>query len=63
MLIHWYASPLWETCFKVVVFQSFWPVMLIGGALNGKYFEDLINLTVPNKKGFPLCHLSKNAAN
>ena len=61
MLTHWYASPLWETGFKIVVFQSFWPVMLIRGTLNGKNFEDLVDFGVSDKKSFPLSHLSENA--
>lgn len=62
MLTHWYASPFWETGFKIVVFQGFWPVMLIWGTLNGKNFEDLIDFRVSYKKCFSLGHFCENTA-
>lgn len=63
MLIHGYTSPFWKSGLKVVVFQCFWPVMLIGSTLHRKYFEDLVYLRVSDEQSFSLGHLRENAAN
>jgi hypothetical protein len=63
MLTHRYASPLGEGGFKIIVFQSFWPVMLTRGSLYRKYLKDLIDFGVADKKRFSLGHFSKDASN
>jgi len=62
MLAHWYSSPSRESRFKVIIFQSFWPIILIWSTLNRKDLENLVDFGVSDEKSSPLGHFCEDTA-